>query len=261
MLSINSQPEWPDPDRSGDRTGEETRAARNLSPPGFGEGPEPDFLLSGDWDLPLWRSLLANIATAVAPEKLPPLRLESRPVNLGMPLGDRLRTPWYRTVFTNLGDVISPEVLPPLELESRPVDVGELVADQLSHLWFSSFLRNLADVVAPERQPPLELSSKPDESVLPAASMLLPRWSSVIDGPKIFLPDAPKPVYTAAPGRPAPAPASAPPGPPAVLLEFLRDMHGDLRRDLSRSRLRARIWMALAGAQVVFLIGSRLWHW
>lgn len=219
---------------------------------------ELNFLPPEGWDPPLWRSLVANLADTVAPPRLPPLRLTSRPVHMGTSLGDRLRTPWYRTIFTNLGDVISPEVLPPLELESQPVDVGELIGDQLSHLWFTSFLRSLADIAAPERQPPLQLSSKPDETVLPEARMLLPRWSSVIDGPKIFLPDAPKAAYAATPGRPAPAPPP-PPKPPAVLLEFLHDMHGDLRRDLQRSRLRARVWMSLAVAQVLFLVGSLFW--
>jgi hypothetical protein len=229
--------------------------------PGPGVDAEPNFLLPREeWDLPLRKSLLANLAATLAPEKLPPLELKSRPVDLGMPLGDRLRTPWYRTIFTNLGDVISPEALPPLELESRPVDVGELLGDQLSHLWVSSFIRNLADAVAPERQAPLQLASKPDASVMPAARMLLPRWSSVIDGPKVFLPDAPKPVYSAAPGRPAAPAAPTPPAPPAILLEFLRDMHGDLRRDLHRSRLRVRLWMALAGAQIIFLLGTLLRH-
>jgi hypothetical protein len=219
---------------------------------------ELNFLPPESIDRPLWRSLLANIADKVAPEKLPPLYLNSRPVDLGMPLGDRLRTPWYRTVFTNLGDVVSPEILPPLELESRPIDVGELIGDQLSHLWFSSFLRNLADAVAPERQAPLQLASKPDLAVLPAASMLLPRWSSVIDGPKIFLPDAPKPAYSAQMARAVATPPT-PPKPPAVLLEFLHDMHRDLKRDVSRSHLRARIWMSVAAAQVLFLVGSLFW--
>jgi hypothetical protein len=224
----------------------------------IGEGPEPNFLPPEGWDSPLWKSLLSNAADTFSPERLPPLQLNSRPVNVGMPLGDRLRTPWYRTVFTNLGDVLSPEVLPPLELESQPVDVGELLGDQLSHLWFSSFLRNLADVVAPERQPALQLSSKPDPAVLADSTILLPRWSSVIDGPKAYLTDPAKSAYAGVTGR-APAPLPPPPQPPAVLLEFLHDMHGDLRRDLGRSRLRARIWMALAGAQVLFLLGSLFW--
>jgi hypothetical protein len=202
--------------------------------------------------------LLSNAAETISPEKLPPLHLVSRPANVGMPLGDRLRTPWFRTVLTNLGDVISPEVLPPLELDSQPVDVGELLGDQLSHLWFSSFLRNLADVVAPERQSPLQLASKPDPAVLADSTILLPRWSSVIDGPKAYLSDPAKSAYSGAPGRAA-APPQPPPQPPAILLEFLHDMHGDLRRDLRRSRFRARIWMALAGAEVVFLIASLFW--
>jgi hypothetical protein len=185
--------------------------------------------------------LLANAADAISPERLPLLQLSSRPVNVGMPLGDRLRTPWFRTVFANLGDVLSPEILPPLELDSQPIDVGELLGDQLSHLWFSTFLRNLADVVAPERQEPLQLSSKPDPAVLADSTILLPRWSSVIDGPKAYLTDPlQSPYSTSAPGRPA-APPTPPPQPPAVLLEFLHDMHGDLRRDLRRSRLRPGI--------------------
>jgi hypothetical protein len=224
----------------------------------IGEGPEPNFLPPDGWDPPLWKSLLANTADTFSPERQPPLQLHSRPVDLGMPLGDRLRTPWYRTVFTNLGDVLSPEVLPPLELESQPIDVGELLVDQLSHLWISSFLRNLADVVAPERQVPLQLSSKPDPAVLADSTILLPRWSSVIDGPKAYLTDPTKAAYSPAMGR-APAPPPLPPEPPAILLEFLHDMHSDLRRDLRRSRLRARVWMALAGAQVLFLLGSLFW--
>ena len=243
MSSI--QPEWPS---------EEPSASDST-----GGAEELNFLPPEGWDPSLWRSLLGNLADTFAPEKLPPLRLTSRPANLGMPVADRLRTPWYRTIFSNIGDVISPEVLPPLELESRPVDVGELIADQLSHLWFSSFLRNLADLAAPERQAPLQLTSKPDDTVMPAATLLLPRWSSVIEGPKVFLPDPPKPAYTTASGRAAPAPPPLPPKPPEILLEFLHDMHSDLRRDLQRSRLRARIWMSLATAQIIFLVGSLFW--
>ena len=221
--------------------------------------PEPDFSLPAEISRPLWRSLLTNVADRVAPARLPPIRLLSRPVDVGMLLGDRIRTPWYRTIFTNLGDVIAPETLPPLELESRPVDVGELIGDQLSHLWISSFLRNLADAVAPEREPALQLASKPDPAVLAEATLLLPRWSSVIDSPKIFLPDPPKAAYTAQPARAVPAPPP-PPKPPSILLEFLHDMHRDLKRDVSRSRLRARIWMSIAVAQVLFLVGSFLWQ-
>jgi hypothetical protein len=225
------------------------------------EETEPNFLLPEEWGQPLWRSLLANLADTVSPRRLPPLQLMSRPIDVGMLLGDRIRTPWYRTVFTNIGDVLSPEVLPPLELESRPVEVGELVADQLSHLWFTSLLRSLADTVAPERLPALQLSSKPDLAVLPEATMLLPRWSSVIDGPKVFYPDPPKLASSAQPPVRVVAPPVPPPQPPAVVLEYLHDMHSDLRRDISHSRWRVRLWMGLAAAQMAFLLVGLFWHW
>ena len=141
---------------------------------------------------PLWRSLAGNLRDTFAPEKLPPLELTSRPVHVGLALGDRLRLPWFRTVFTNIGDVISPETLPPLELESRPADVGELITDQLSHFWWGSLLRNLADRVAPETLPALNLTSKPILDIIPKSWILLPMWSEVVDTPKVFYPDKPK---------------------------------------------------------------------
>src|SRR5882672_5259763 len=128
---------------------------------------------------PLWKSLVGNLRDTFSPEKLPPLELTSRPIDLGVPLGERLRLSWYRTVFTNLGEVISPETLPPMELESVPVDVGELISDQLSHLWFSSLLRNLADRLVPERLPKLELTAKPIANIVPETWLLLPSWSDV----------------------------------------------------------------------------------
>lgn len=221
------------------------------------EDPRLDLLPPESVTQPLWRSLLGNLRDTFSPERLPPLQLTSRPVDVGMLLGDRVNLPWYRTVFTNLGDVISPETLPPLELESRPVDVGELIGDQLSHLWFSSLLRNLADRLVPERLPALQLTAKPDQTVLPSTTMLLPRWSGVIDTPKVFLPDAPKPAYAAQAGR-APAPPAIP-EPVAVELEYFHVMENDLKMDLQRSRFRARLWIALASAQVLYLLGMMIW--
>src|SRR5438445_143 len=105
---------------------------------------ELDLAPPEDLSRPLWKSLIRNFRDRFLPDQLPPLYLTSRPVNLGMLLGDFLDLPWYRTVFTNLGDVISPETQPPLQLESRPVDVGELVGDMIAHPWWSSLLRSLA---------------------------------------------------------------------------------------------------------------------
>jgi len=224
--------------------------------PELGESDLPlDLLPPPELDQPLWRSLVGNLRDTVAPEKLPPLQLTSRPIDVGMPLGDRLRMPWFRTVFTNIGDVISPEALPPLELESRPVDVGELITDQLSHFWWGSLLRNLADRVAPESQPALHLTAKPIDDIIPKSWILLPMWSEVIDGPKIFYPDKPK-----APETPRPVTVK-----PATIEAEERELAkvdvraADLMRDIRRSKIRQRIWVGLATAQVAYLIAAAVW--
>lgn len=213
-----------------------------------------DLLPPSELNRPLWRSLVGNLRDTVAPEKLPPLHLTSRPIDVGMLLGDRLRRPWFRTVFTNIGDVVSPEVLPPLELESRPVDVGELITDQLSHFWWGSLLRNLADRVAPESQPALQLTAKPIEDIIPKSWILLPMWSEVIDGPKIFYPDKPK-----APEVPRPA---IKPVPIEVEIQEVAKADptaADLVRDIRRSKIRRRIWIGLATAQVAYLVVAAFW--
>jgi hypothetical protein len=216
-----------------------------------------DLLLPKDFDQSLWRSLSTNVRYAIAPENLPPLRLTSRPIDVGMLPSDRLSVPWYRTIFTNVGDVLSPENLPPLQLESRPVDVGELIGDQMSHMWWSSLLRNLADNVAPERQPNLQLTSAPfDDPTLTAGFMMLPRWSSVIEGPKIFLPDKPKTAYSV---QVAPQPVKLEPA-EVEFVQVLRDEMGELKGDLRRSRLRARLWIAFVTAEAGFLIFSMFWR-
>ncbi|MGA2235816.1 MAG: hypothetical protein ABSG23_10110 [Terriglobales bacterium] len=203
---------------------------------------------------PLWRSLVGNLRDTFAPEKLPPLVLTSRPANVGLLLGERLRLPWFRTVFTNIGDVISPETLPPLELESQPVDVGELITDQLSHFWWGSLLRNLADRVAPETVPALHLTSKPILDIIPKSWILLPLWSEVVDTPKVFYPDKPKPADAVRSVNLQPVAL------PAKKMEALAEAlvreptAGDLLRDLRRSRIRQRIWIGLATAQVVYMV-------
>jgi len=198
---------------------------------------------------PFWRSLVGNLRDTLAPTKLPPLQLTSRPVNVGLLLGDRLSLPWFRTVFTNIGDVISPETLPPLELESRPVDVGELITDQLSHFWLGSLLRNLADRVAPETLPALHLTSKPILDIIPKSWILLPLWSEVVDTPKVFYPDKPKTADAARPVNLQPVAL------PAEKLEALvaEPSAADLLRDIRRSRIRQRIWIGLATAQILYM--------
>jgi hypothetical protein len=220
-----------------------------LNPGGHGD---IQLLLSGSWNIPLWKRLLSEVRDRIAPEHLPPLQLTSRPVDVGMLQGDRLSLPWFRTVFTNLGDVITPETLPPLELESRPVDVGELIADQMSHPWWTSLLRNLADTVAPERMAPLELTSKPMDPGGNSDSMLLPRWSSVINTPKVFLPDKPKQEFVLT----LPRPVAARPKPDSAEMQYVHAVEADLRRDLRRSVLRQRVWISLAAVEILYLVGS-----
>ena len=204
---------------------------------------------------PLWRSLTTGLLDTFAPRKLPPLQLTSRPVNVGLLLGDRISLPWYRTVFTNLGDVISPETLPPLELESRPVDVGELITDQLSHFWWASLLRNLADRVAPEKMPALDLTAKPVSDIIPQSWLLLPLWSEVISTPKVFYPDKPAAQSTATPLPLRPVAVQ-----PLPREERTQEpTSADLLRDIRRSRIRQRIWIGVAAAQVAYLIVMTFW--
>ncbi len=198
----------------------------------------------------LWRSLLLNFIDRVAPERLPPLELTSKPVDVGILTGELLELPWYRTVFSNLADVISPDILPPLQLESRPVDVGELVGDELGHGWWNSLLGNIRDRIAPEKLPPLHLTSRPVAAFGADASLQILDWSTLISTPKVFLPDAPKATQQLASFEPsAPSARVAAPTPPELLAARVQ-----LMRDLVRTRFRSKIWIGLAAAEVVFLL-------
>jgi hypothetical protein len=208
---------------------------------------------------PLWRSLGRNFRDRFVPDNLPPLYITSRPVNLGMLLGDFLNLPWYRTVFTNLGDVISPETQPPLQLESRPIDVGELIGDQIAHPWWSSLLRNLADSIAPEKLPPLDLTSDPANPIVPSDALFLAAWSNVISGPKIFLPDKAKAFLTPASQATLGQKPSLPPLDPAAVA-FVHDLEVDLRRDLRRSRRRQRFLAFVFAAELIVLIAAYFWR-
>ena len=216
-----------------------------------------DFLPPHGLTVPLWRSLFGNLRDCFFPERLTPLKLTSRPVNVGMLVGDILDTPWYRTVFTSIGDVISPETLPPLVLESQPVEV-ELVSDEPA--WWRSLVRNLADVIAPVRQPALHLSSPLVNPEMASSVLMVPRWSAVIDTPKVFLPDPPVPVPM--PIRVA-VPADTefidllPPESPAGD-DFERHLVIQTRRSLHWARVREIIWVSIAVAEVAALIILKL---
>jgi hypothetical protein len=216
-----------------------------------GDFADLDFSPPASLSLPLWRSLLLNLMDRVSPEKPPPLRLTSRPVNVGLLVGDLVSLPWYRTVFSNIGDVVAPETLPPLQLESRPLEVGELIGDQLGHAWWTSLAGNLRDRLAASRAAPLHLTAKAVDPGGWSGWLQLPRWSSVIDAPKVFLADPPQ---TARPQPPATAsaglapPLAVPPDPELVLLER------QLRHDLRLAHVREVLWLSVLAGEVAFLL-------
>ena len=207
----------------------------------------------------LWKSLVGNFRDRFLPENLPPLELTSRPVAVGMLVGDILSLPWYRTVFTNLGNVIAPEVLPPLELESRPVEVEELLSDRMSHMWWSSLLRNLADAVAPERMPALQLTSKPVNASLRSGNVQIMRWSSLASWPKANATSAPMPALSlprlAAPATAPRLPLGSGAFEPQPGAAEPSHAHGSkLMGKLTRSRMREGLWIGIAAAEVVYLL-------
>jgi hypothetical protein len=205
-------------------------------------------------NVPLWRSLSQNFKDRFMPTVLPPLHVTSEPVDVGMLLGDVVGLPWFRTVFTNLGDVISPETLPPLQLDSRPVDVGELLSDQMAHPWWSSLLRNLADNVAPERLPALDVSSTPVKPEQASEVLNVPRWSHLIDTPKVFYPDKPHNATRVAPRTPRPAEV---PKQPVKEDESMRVLTLQKKRELRRAHIREAIWVSLAAVEVAVLVAAR----
>jgi hypothetical protein len=209
-----------------------------------------EFAPPEELNLSLWRSLLLNVADRVAPERLPPLQLTSKPVHVGLMVGEMMEMPWYRTVFTNIADVVSPEMLPPLELTSQPVDVGELLGEDLSHPWWHSLLGNLRDRLSPERLPALELTSEPFKPYEADTWLQILDWSNLIDTPKVYLPDAPRASVSYAPAEILQeAPLEVPEFAPAILAAQMQ-----FRRDISRSRLRQKVWMSLVFAEIAFLV-------
>ena len=209
-----------------------------------------DFAPPEELTLPLWRSLVLNVIDRVAPERLPPLQLTSKPVDVGLMVGDLMELPWYRTVFTNIADVVSPEMLPPLQLESHPIDVGELLGDSIARGWWDSLLGNVRDRISPERLPPLELTSDPVKAFEADTWLQIMDWSSLIDGPKVYLPDAPRVTasYSTEHVYEAPVVVAAPINPEMQVIEM------QFKRDISRSRLRQKIWISLVAAEAVFLV-------
>ena len=228
------------------------------------EGVELNLLPPPELNVSLLRSLLGNLRYKFLPERLPPLRLTSRPMHVGMLVGDILDLPWYRTILKNLGDAISPDTLPPLQLESQPVEV-ELISDQPA--WWRSLLRNLADSVAPERQAALRLTSSPVNPEMASQVLIAPRWSSLIPTPVISNPaSATNKALRADPWSASstrPATVAAPMRTTLVHLPQLdapveddseRQLMLQIKRQIRRSRIREIIWINVIIAEVTVLV-------
>jgi hypothetical protein len=207
-------------------------------------------------DMPLWRSLILNLADRISPEKLGPLELTSRPVDTGMMFGDRLALPWFRTVFANISDVVSADTRPPLDLTSRPVDVGELLGDELSHGWWASLLDGLRHRLSPERLPKLELTAKPITAYGAESHLQLLDWSSLLDTPKVFTADVPVQAQLIAAEmlETAPTAVAATTAAAVPVDQQLWAAQMQFKRDISRSRFRQKIWMTAIAAEAVFLL-------
>lgn len=209
--------------------------------------------------MPLWRSLLLNLADRISPEKLPPLQLSSKPVDVGLLFGDRLALPWYRTIFINIADVVSPDLGPPLNLTSRPVDVGQLLGDEVAEGWWRSLMAGLRDRLSPDTPPPLQLTAKPIAAYGAGSWLQVLDWSSLLDTPKVFLPDLP--VGSPEASIPAPFAEVPPPEVLALTLEHqeLIAIQMQFKRDLSRTRFRQKIWVSVVAAELVVLL-TYLFH-
>ena len=209
-----------------------------------------DFAPPEELTVSLWRSLVLNFIDRVAPERLPPLQLTSKPAHVGLMVGDLMEMPWYRTVFTNIADVVSPEILPPLELESQPIDVGELLGDEIAHPWWQSLLGNLRDRLSPERLPPLELTTEPFAPYEADTWLQILDWSSLLDTPKVYLPDTPRPALSYSGAEPLLEPVPAVP----VFSQEVLAAQMQFKRDISRSRFRQKVWISLVAAEIAFLV-------
>ena len=53
-------------------------------------------MLLGEYlDLPWYRTVFTNLGDVISPETLPPLQLESRPVDVGELIGDTIARAWW----------------------------------------------------------------------------------------------------------------------------------------------------------------------
>jgi hypothetical protein len=174
--------------------------------------------------LPWYRTVFTNLGDVIAPETLPPLELESRPVDVGELISDRMSHPWWTSLLRNLADRIAPERLPALELTSAPAEAG-VQSGPLQLLQWSSLLS--WPKVAPGSTP--RTAEAPAQSARTAA---YPTAAPAVVGSALFA------------SQPVPDPEHA--------------RGSKLVTALSRSRMREVFWISVATAEVVYLVVSFL---
>ena len=160
----------------------------------------------------------------ITPEVLPPLELESMPVDVGELINDQLSRPWWTSLLRNLADRVAPERMAPLELTARPLDASMRTGSLEVQRWSS--------VIALPKVPPAQRAEFRTEPVK---------------------------VTVARPPIQVPMPAIAG-GPSGVLPRSSdADERGEkLRTALSRSRIRQGVLIAVAMGEAVYLIASGL---
>lgn len=95
-------------------------------------------MLVGDrLSLPWYRTVFTNLGDVISPETLPPLELESTPIEVGELIADQMRRPWWASLLRNLADQVAPEKMPPLELTSKPMEAGFGSGSMLLYPWSS----------------------------------------------------------------------------------------------------------------------------
>jgi hypothetical protein len=71
--------------------------------------------------LPWFRTVFTNIGDVLSPEVLPPLELESQPVDVGELITDQLSHFWWGSLLRNLADRVAPESQVALQLTAKPI--------------------------------------------------------------------------------------------------------------------------------------------
>jgi len=95
-------------------------------------------MLLGDYvSLPWYRTIFTNIGNVITPDSLPPLELESRPVDVGELVSDQLGHGWWSSLLRNLADRVSPERLPALDLTAAPAEATLHSGDMQIMRWSS----------------------------------------------------------------------------------------------------------------------------